>query len=64
VISQCLDLGVVDEMIITLVPTFLWRWIPLCINNNKEFSLTLVKTEPYDTGVVKLHYKKQEALVE
>lgn len=64
VISQCLDLGVVDEMVISMVPILLWKWTPLFTGMNKEIWLTLVKTELLDSGTIMLHYKKQEAVVE
>lgn len=64
VIAQCLDLGAIDEMIISLVPIILWKWIPLFPNKPKEIWFSLVNTEAHDTGIVTLHYKKLEEIVE
>ena len=58
IVSQCLDLDVIDEMILTIVPVVLWKWIKLFPNIPKETSFSLVKTESFDTGIVALHYKK------
>jgi dihydrofolate reductase len=64
VVSQCLEIGAVDEMVVSVLPVLLWKWIPLFTNMNKIMWLDLVKTESFDTGIVMLHYKKKEEVEE
>lgn len=64
VISQCLEIGAVDEMVISVLPLMLWKWTPLFTNMNKQMSLTLEKTESHNNWIVMLHYKKKEEVEE
>ncbi|WP_420580428.1 dihydrofolate reductase family protein [Reichenbachiella sp.] len=57
-ISSMIDLGLIDEMLLTITPVILGSGIPLIPNNPKETKLELVKTEAFDTGFVNLTYKK------
>ncbi|WP_422360993.1 dihydrofolate reductase family protein [Reichenbachiella sp.] len=57
-ISSMLDLGLIDEMLLTITPVILGSGIPLFPNNPKETKLELVKTEAFDTGFVNLTYKR------
>jgi dihydrofolate reductase len=56
-INQFLQDNLIDEFIITIIPTFLGSGIPLFIENNIESQLKLLKMKSYDSGVVQLHYK-------
>lgn len=57
-ISSILDLGLIDEMLITITPVILGEGIPLFPNKPKETQFELIKTEPFSTGFVNLTYKK------
>lgn len=59
-ISSMLDLGLIDEMLLTITPVILGSGIPLFPNNPKETKFELVKTEAFDTGFVNLTYEKSQ----
>lgn len=59
-ISQLLNLEVIDEMYICIIPIILGSGIPLFPNKPKETKFRLVKTEDYNTGAVMLSYQKNE----
>jgi dihydrofolate reductase len=59
IIASFLKLGVVDEIIISVIPVLLGKGIHLFINICDETKLDLVKTEKYDQ-LVDLHYKVQK----
>lgn len=56
IIALFLNLGVVDEIITTIIPVLLGKGIPLFQNIEDERNLELVKTEKYGQ-LVDLHYK-------
>ena len=56
IIASFLKMGVVDEIITTVIPVLLGRGIPLFQNIENEINLELVKTEKY-VQLVDLHYK-------
>jgi len=56
IISSFLKQGVVDEIIISLIPILLGKGIPLFKNIENETKLEFVKTEKYGQ-LVDLHYK-------
>jgi dihydrofolate reductase len=55
-IASFRKVGVVDEIIITVIPVLLGKGIPLFQNIENETKLEFVKTEKYDQ-LVDLHYK-------
>jgi len=55
-IASFLKLGVVDEIITTVIPVLLGKGVPLFQNIEDETKLELVKTEKYGQ-LVDLHYK-------
>lgn len=55
-IASFLKLGVVDEIISTVIPVLLGKGIPLFQDIENETKLELVKTERYDQ-LTDLHYK-------
>ena len=57
-ISSMLDLGLIDEMLISITPVILGAGIPLFPNSPKETKLKLIKSESFDTGFVNLTYRK------
>lgn len=56
VISTFVNLGFVDEIILSIIPVVLGKGIPLFKNIEKEIKLELIKTTDYDR-LVELHYK-------
>jgi len=56
IIASFLNQGVVDEIIISVIPVILGNGIPLFKNIENETNLELIKTEKYDR-LVDLHYK-------
>ena len=56
IISTFVNLGFVDEIILSIIPVVLGKGIPLFKNIEKEVKLELIKTTDYDT-LVELHYK-------
>ena len=56
IIASFLKIGVVDEIITTIIPVLLGKGIPLFQNIENKINLELVKTEKYDQ-LVDLHYK-------
>jgi dihydrofolate reductase len=56
VISIFVNLGFVDEIILSIIPIVLGKGIPLFKNIEKEVKFELIKTIDYD-ALVELHYK-------
>ena len=56
IIASFLKQGVVDEIIISVIPVLLGKGIPLFKNIENEINLELIKIEKYDR-LVGLHYK-------
>ena len=56
IIASFLKQGVVDEIIMSVIPVILGKGIPLFKNIENETKLELIKTEKYDL-LVDLHYK-------
>lgn len=56
IISNFINLGFVDEIIISIIPIVLGSGIPLFTNIQKETKFELIKTTDYGT-LVELHYK-------
>lgn len=56
IITSFLKQGIVDEIIITVIPVLLGKGIPLFKNVEKETKLELIKTEKFGQ-LVDLHYK-------
>ncbi len=56
IIALFLKMGIVDEIITTVIPVLLGKGIPLFKNIENQTNLKLVKTETHDQ-MVDLHYK-------
>ncbi len=56
IISTFMNLGFVDEIILSVIPVHLGNGIPLFTNIQNETKFELLKTTDYDT-LVELHYK-------
>ena len=59
-VNQFLKKNLIDEFIITIIPTFLGGGIRLFEEDNKELSLERINTTTYDCGVVQITYKINE----
>jgi dihydrofolate reductase len=61
-IRSFLDAGLVDELIVTVVPVILGRGIPLFAGTARRHELRLVAATPYPSGLVQLRYESGSAL--
>ncbi|MHA1552645.1 MAG: dihydrofolate reductase family protein [Candidatus Heimdallarchaeaceae archaeon] len=50
--------SLIDEYIISIVPSVIGQGIPLFRQSVVESDLELVKSQSFETGIVNLHYKK------
>ncbi len=57
-VSRCLDLDLLDEIILFVMPTILGAGIPLFHGTPEEKRMHLVDCLSYETGVVKLVYHR------
>jgi len=61
IIASFLDAGELDEFIIHVVPTFIGEGIPLIAPGHRNIELSLLSTEGYKDGVVRLHYRVEKS---
>lgn len=59
IITAFLNHESIDEMILCLTQILLGKGIKLFPNNPKETKFELVKSEPFETGIINLTYKKK-----
>ncbi len=59
IIASFLDEAAIDEFIITVVPTFIGKGIPLLAPRHREVPLRLLGVQQFPDGVVQLHYEVQ-----
>ena len=57
IIRQALDAGLVDDLIITVVPTALGGGIPLFSGTAQRHAFELVSHEPHGAGLIQLHLR-------
>lgn len=57
-ISRFIELGQIDEMILSIVPKLIGEGIPLFPPTQSEHDFVLTRTESFENGLVYLHYKK------
>jgi dihydrofolate reductase len=55
-IASFLDVGEIDEFVISVVPTFIGEGIPLIAARHRTVPLKLISCHKFKDGVVKLHY--------
>jgi len=58
VIAKFINKGLLDTIIITLIPKIIGTGIPLFSDNLKETNWRLINTQSFNTGVVNLTYEK------
>jgi len=61
IIGSFLDEHVIDEFIITVVPTFIGEGIPLIAPRHREVALRLLSLRRFSDGVVQFHYEVQQS---
>lgn len=59
-ISQFIDAGLVDQMIISIIPVILGKGISLFKNLVNESWYELVSAQPYPNGLVQLKYQRKK----
>jgi dihydrofolate reductase len=57
IIASFLDHQAIDEFVITMVPVFIGDGIPLLARRHRHTALDLLSAEPFEDGVVQLHYR-------
>jgi dihydrofolate reductase len=57
IIGSFLDENAIDELIITVVPTFIGEGIPLLAGRHRAVALGLLGVREFPDGVVQLHYE-------
>ncbi len=57
-VDECLQAGLVDEIILSIHPVLLGRGTPLFRGNQPETALELVSHRAYHTGLVQLVYRR------
>jgi dihydrofolate reductase len=63
IIGSFLDERVIDEFIITVMPSFIGEGIPLLAPRHREVALRLLAVREFPDGVVRLHYEVQQSRV-
>jgi dihydrofolate reductase len=58
-IASFLDEHAIDEFVISVVPVFIGDGIPLIARRHRQVPLYLHSVQPYDDGLVQLHYRIQ-----
>lgn len=56
-VQRFLDAGLINDMIITIIPILLGNGISLFGNSQKDIPLQLIKTQSFDSGFAQLTYK-------
>lgn len=60
IVQLLLQKQLIDELIISIIPTILGNGIKLFSTNTPQQLFTQVQAKSYTKGLVQLHYKKQE----
>ena len=56
-IASFLDAQAIDELVVTVFPVFIGDGIPLIARRHRHVPLELLSAEPFENGVVQLHYR-------
>lgn len=59
IIGSFLDVGAIDELILTVMPVFIGEGIPLLAPKRREVPLRLIGVQQFADGVVQTHYEVQ-----
>jgi dihydrofolate reductase len=62
IITQFLNLGQIDEMILCVIPKILGKGIELFPDSPKETSFDLLNVETFESGAVNLTYQKSKEI--
>lgn len=60
-IASFLDVGAIDELVVSVAPVFIGDGIPLLARRHRHAPLTLLSAERFDDGVVQSRYRVAEA---
>lgn len=60
-VDECLQAGLVDEIILSIHPILLGHGIPLFRGKQPEMALELVSSKSYHTGLIQLVYRRPAA---
>jgi dihydrofolate reductase len=58
-IASFLDERAVDEFVVSVIPVFIGDGIPLLARRHRHVPLKLLSVQPFDDGLVQLHYLVQ-----
>jgi dihydrofolate reductase len=61
IIASFLDVGEIDEFMISVIPTFIGEGVPLIAPRHRTIPLKLISVKKFSDGVVRLHYAVSEA---
>ena len=62
IISSFLDAGAIDEFVVSIVPVFIGKGIPLIAPRHRHVRLTLRSMKRFADGVVQVHYAVGKAV--
>lgn len=60
VINELLQLDLIDELIISIIPILLGEGTRLFKNGRQEQLLELITAKTFETGLIQLHYKRKK----
>lgn len=61
IVKLLMEKDLIDEYIISVIPTVLGDGKRLFLGETARFNLELISSESYDTGLVQLHYKRKQS---
>jgi dihydrofolate reductase len=56
-VTAFMDAGLIDEIVLTIIPIVLGEGIPLLDKLDRRVGLKLIEAKSYDSGFVQLHYE-------
>lgn len=61
IIGSFLDEDAIDEFILTVIPTFIGKGIPLIAPTQRDVPLRLLSSQQFPDGVIQLHYRVERS---
>jgi dihydrofolate reductase len=59
-VSMFMDLKLIDEMILSVIPVVLGSGIPLFASDSQQVKFKLLDSRVFETGIINLHYAQNE----
>lgn len=59
IVNLLLNDGLIDELVVSVIPVLLGKGIALFNNSRPEMQLQLVQSTAFEKGLVQLHYKRR-----